>query len=85
MSIDELKYKESKLRECFMKKLDELDVDGTNDYCTIKDIKTYGALWHYAHQLLMAEANKEEEKRSTVTTADTMNIQTTGLKMTGGK
>ena len=69
-----------------MDKLDNLDVDGQNAYCTIKEIKTYGALWHYVNQLIIALANKEEEKRSaSVTTADTMNIQTTGLKMTGGK
>lgn len=85
MTHEELKYKESKLRECFKKKLEMLDVDGENDIHTVKYIKTYGVLWHLVHQLLMAEEHEEitEKKTGSVTTADTMNIQTTGLKMTG--
>lgn len=85
MTHEELKYKESKLRECFKKKLGMLDVDGSNDYTTIKCIKTYGVLWHLVHQLLMAEEHEEikEKRTGSVTTADTMNIQTTGLKMAG--
>lgn len=85
MTYEELKYKESRLRECFKKKLEMLDVDGGNDIHTAKCIKTYGVLWHLAHQLLMAEAHEEttEKRTGSVTTADAMNIQTTGLKMTG--
>lgn len=85
MTHEELKYKESKLRECFKKKLEMLDVDGSNDYTTIKCIKTYGVLWHLVHQLLMAEEHEEitEKRTGSVTTADAMNIQTTGLKMAG--
>lgn len=86
MTHEELKYKESRLRECFKKKLEMLDVDGENDIHTVKCIKTYGVLWHLAHQLLLAEEHEEttEKRTGSVTTADTMNIQTTGLKMTGG-
>lgn len=80
MSIDELKYKEEVLRECFKEKLDMLNVEGDNDMCTIKCIKTYGALWHYTNQLLMAEEKEAAASRS-ITTAETMNIQATGLKM----
>lgn len=80
MTLDELEYKESVLRECFLKHLDELDVNGTNDMCKIKEIKTFGALWHYTHQLLLAET-----EHSSVTTTDTMEIKATGLKMAGGK
>lgn len=82
MSIDELKYKEEVLRECFKEKLDMLNVEGDNDMCKIKCIKTYGALWHYTHQLLMAEERDAERSASpNMTTAETMNIQATGLKM----
>lgn len=80
MTLDELKYRESRLRECFMDKLDMLDVDGNNEMCVIKTIKTYGALWHYVHQLVMAEEGKPAESRN-VTTAEKMNIQASGLKM----
>lgn len=80
MTFDELEYKETVLRECFMQHLDKLNVDGTNDMCTIKKIKDYGALWHYTHQLLLAET-----EHNTVTSADTMEIKATGLKMAGGK
>lgn len=85
MTHEELKYKESRLRECFKKKLEMLDVDGENDIHTVKCTKTYGMLWHLTHQLLIAEEHEEitEKKTGSVTTADTMNIQTTGLKMTG--
>lgn len=85
MNMEELEYKEEVLRECFKDKLKELNVDGMNDMCTIKCIKTYGALWHYTHQLLLAE--KEHENRSvepSETTADTMEIKATGLKMAKG-
>ena len=88
MSIDELQYKEMKLRECFMKKLEKLDVDGTNDLATVKCIKTCGVLWHLTHQLLMAEGapsvaqmSRPVDTRGSVTTAETMDIQATGLKM----
>lgn len=85
MDTEELQYKEKRLRECFKKKLGMLDVDGENDIYTVKCIKTYGVLWHLTHQLLMAEEHEEitEKKTGSVTTADTMNIRTTGLKMTG--
>lgn len=82
MTHEELKYKESRLRECFKKKLEKLDVDGNNDYMTVKCVKTYGVLWHLVHQLCMAEEEKEpQEVRGNITTADTMDIQATGLKM----
>lgn len=84
MTHEELKYKESKLRECFKKKLGMLDVDGSNDYTAIKCIKTYGVLWHLVHQLCMAEEKETEQvqvRSGSVTTADTMDIQATGLKM----
>ena len=82
MTHEELKYKEMKLRDCFKKKLEMLDVDGNNDYMTVKCVKTYGILWHLTHQLMMAEEKEvEQEKRGSVTTADTMNVQATGLKM----
>ena len=81
MTYEELKYKEQKLRECFKDKLEKLDVDGKNDYATVKCVKTYGVLWHLTHQLLMAE-EKESDTRGSVTTANTMNVQATGLKMT---
>ena len=83
MILDELKYKEQVLRECFMAHLDALNVDGDNDMCTIKKIKDYGALWHYTHQLLLAET--KQDVAATVTTADTMEIKASGLKMAGGK
>lgn len=82
MTHEELKYKESRLRDCFKKKLEMLDVDGNNDYMTVKCVKTYGVLWHLVHQLCMAEENETEQVRGgSVTTADTMDIQATGLKM----
>lgn len=84
MSIEELEFKEHVLRECFKEKLEHLNVEGTNDMHVVKCIKTYGALWHYTHQLLLAEINEEKSSAST-TTAETMDIQATGLKMTGGR
>lgn len=84
MSINELEYKEQALRECFKEKLEKLNVEGNNDMRTVKCVKTFGALWHYTHQLLLAELN-EETMSGSVTAAETMNIQATGLKMTGGK
>lgn len=80
MTRDELRYKEARLRECFKEKLEHLDVDGANDMRTVKCVKTYGALWHYTHQLLLAES----ESKNTTTT-DTMELSATGIKMTGGK
>ena len=84
MTHEELKYKESKLRECFKHKLEHLDVDGMNDYSTVKCVKTYGILWHVTHQLLMAEEKEVgvDTRKGSTTTADTMNIQATGLNMT---
>lgn len=84
MSHEELKYKEQALRSCFKDKLSLLNVEGSNDMQTVKCVKLYGALWHYTHQLLLAEMNSESKSNSE-TTAETMNIQATGLKMTGGK
>lgn len=83
---EELKYKEMKLRECFKEKLEHLDVDGMNDYATVKCIKTTGVLWHLVHQLVMAEEKDApvQDTRS-YTTADTMNVQATGLRMSGSK
>jgi hypothetical protein len=87
MTHEELKYKESKLRECFKHKLEHLDVDGMNDYSTVKCVKTYGILWHVAHQLLMAEEKEAgaDTRKGSTTTADTMNIQATGLNMVSRK
>lgn len=84
MSIEEIEFKEQKLRECFKKKLEMLNVEGDNDIHTVKCIKTYGVLWHLTHQLLKAEHEDKQEMRSvagSTTTADTMNIQATGLQM----
>lgn len=78
MDIKDLEYKEEVLRECFKEKLEMLNVDGTNDMCTIKCVKTYGALWHYTHQLLLAETHLDKD---TTTSAETMEIKATGLKM----
>lgn len=82
MTEEKLNYMEKSLRECFKKKLDMLDVDGTNEYSTVKCVKTYGILWHTVHQLQMAEEKEVEQVKSgNVTTADTMNVQATGLQM----
>lgn len=78
MDIKDLEYKEEVLRECFKEKLEKLNVDGTNDMCTVKCVKTYGALWHYTHQLLLAEKHENSEQ---TTSAETMEIKATGLKM----
>lgn len=83
MLIEELEFKEQKLRECFKEKLAMLNVEGTNDIHTVKCIKTYGALWHYTHQLLLAEEGEVKIGGGT-TTAETMNIQATGLAMKKG-
>lgn len=80
MTKEKLDYMEKSLRECFKKKLDMLDVDGINEYSTVKCVKTYGILWHTVHQLQMAEKS-EQVKSGNVTTADTMNVQATGLQM----
>ena len=86
MTHEELKFKESVLRECFKEKLEHLNVEGANDMCMIKCIKTYGALWHYTHQLMLAEEHeKEDAETRSSTTAETMDIQATGLRMIGGK
>lgn len=87
MTHEELKYKESKLRECFKHKLELLDVDGMNDYSTVKCVKTYGILWHVTHQLLMAEEKEVsvDIRKGSTTTAETMNIQATGLNMVSRK
>lgn len=79
MDIKDLEYKEEVLRECFKEKLEMLNVDGMNDMCTVKCVKTYGALWHYTHQLLLAEKRKESGEQTT--SAETMEIKATGLKM----
>ena len=81
MTLEDLKYKEQVLRECFKEKLDTLNVDGENYMCTIKCVKTFGALWHYTHQLLMAE----EKASHSETTAETMEIKATGLRMAGDR
>ena len=78
MDIKDLEYKEEVLRECFKEKLEMLNVDGMNDMCTVKCVKTYGALWHYTHQLLLAEKYESGEQ---TTSAETMEIKATGLKM----
>lgn len=93
MTHEELKYKETVLRECFKRELGRLNVDGENDICLVKRVKTFGALWHYTHQLCLAEehdkevmeAEVEAKKKGSETAAETMNIQATGLKMTGSK
>lgn len=81
MTMEDLEYKEEVLRECFKEKLETLNVDGMNDMCTVKCVKTYGALWHYTHQLLLAEMHKGSEN---TTSADTMEIKATGLRMAKG-
>ena len=83
MDKEKLDYMEHSLRECFKKKLEHLDVDGTNDYSVVKCVKTYGVLWHVVHQLQMAEESESVAQRGSVTTAQTMNVQATGLKMSG--
>ena len=88
MTHEELKYKERVLREYFKEKLAMLDVDGTVSIDTVKCVKTYGVLWHLAHQLLMAEEQSNETKSAgtgSFTEAETMDIKATGLKMAGGK
>lgn len=77
MDIKDLEYKEEVLRECFKEKLEELNVDGKNDMCTVKCVKTYGMLWHLTHQLLLAETHLDKN----TTSAETMEIKATGLKM----
>lgn len=79
MNIKDLEYKEQVLRECFKEKLEALNVEGSNDMCTVKCVKTYGMLWHLTHQLLLAE--KHEETGEQTTSAETMEIKATGLKM----
>lgn len=81
MDIKDLEYKEEVLRECFKEKLGMLNVDGTNDMCTVKCVKTYGALWHYTHQLLLVEKHENHENSEQTTSAETMEIKATGLKM----
>lgn len=83
MTKEKLDYMEHSLRECFKEKLEHLDVDGMNDYSTVKCVKTYGVLWHVVHQLQMAEEGSGVAQRGSVTTAQTMNVQATGLKMSG--
>lgn len=78
MDMKDLEYKEEVLHECFKEKLEMLNVDGMNDMCTVKCVKTYGALWHYTHQLLLAEKHKDGEQ---TTSTETMEIKATGLKM----
>ena len=80
MDMKDLEYKEAVLRECFKEKLEMLNVDGMNDMCTVKCVKTYGALWHYTHQLLLAESEPATNGEQT-TSAETMEIKATGLKM----
>ena len=80
MDIKDLEYKEEVLRECFKEKLEMLNVDGMNDMCTVKCVKTYGALWHYTHQLLLAEKAVSSASEQT-TSAETMEIKATGLRM----
>ena len=78
MDMKDLEYKEEVLRECFKEKLEMLNVDGMNDMCVVKCVKTYGALWHYTHQLLLAEKHESSEQ---TTSAETMEIKATGLRM----
>lgn len=80
MTMEELRYKEAKLRDMFKCELETVDVDGNNDLCHIKHVKTIGVLWHLTHQLIMAE-EKDSNVRGSVTNAETMNIQATGLSM----
>lgn len=82
LTLEELEHKEKVLREDFKHKLAKLDVDGDNMMEDVKCVKTFGMLWHLTHQLLTAELNENDPCGST--TADTMNIQATGLKMIGG-
>lgn len=78
MSHDELIYKERVLRECFEEKLSRLDVEGKVPVEEVKCVKTFGALWHYAHELLKVHEHGEEQHGTM--TADTMEIKASGLK-----
>jgi len=89
MTMAELRFKEQRLRACFESKLEDLDVEGYNEMDTVKCVKTFGALWHYTHQLLLAREKDEEKEsvsfRTSQTSADTMDIKATGLKMNTNK
>lgn len=77
MTHEELEYKEHKLRECFIKRLEKLDVDGTVPLKEIKELKTYGALWHYTQELLEEHEEKKAAAHHSTVTADSVS----GLKM----
>lgn len=59
MKIEELYEKEQVLRKEFKDRLKHLDCDGDNDLNFIKDLKMYGALWHYTNQLIKAETEQQ--------------------------
>lgn len=71
-----LEYKEQALRDCFMERLERLDTDGTVSLAEVKELKTYGALWHYVHELLEESGAAQSKQHGTVT-ADSVS----GLKM----
>lgn len=80
MTTEDIEYKEKRLREEFKKRLELLDVNGENSLDDVKCLKLFGVLWHITHQLLLAERSKDKSL-----TAETVNMQATGLKMIGGK
>ena len=67
MTFEDLEHKEHVLRENFKEELDKLNVDGMNDMCTIKTIKTIGILWHLTHQLKLAEEKAIQENELKIT------------------
>lgn len=77
MTREELEYKKQKLRECFVKKLEKLDVDGTVSLAEVKELKTYGALWHYAQELLEETGAAQTQQQHGTATAQ----PGSGLKM----
>lgn len=78
MTMEELKHKEEALRGEFERKLAGLDVDGTVSMEHIKCVKTFGALWHHAKELLMSKASEAANYQVSAE-------QVTGLRMEGRK
>ena len=86
MTVEELEFKEKTLRHDFMEKLECLNVSGHNDIHAIKCIKTYGALWHYVHQLLLAEQEHAVQEHGQMQHMHAENVHAdsvTSLKVAG--